>query len=96
MIVYHIETLSILGFNIESTNATYISDVADIISYANKKGIEVGGYDLISWTRTPPAQWAVIDPKTGKPVGDACFASGWYDYLLERFTTFMDKTGKLV
>jgi hypothetical protein len=33
-----------------------------------------------------------IDPSTGKPRDSACFASGWYDYLLNRTLTFMDRT----
>jgi len=84
------------GFNIESTNSSYIDDMAKLVAYANSRGIEVGGYDLIAETRRPPAEmrfFEAIDPHTGKGRGSACFASGWYDYLLERFMSFIDKTG---
>ena len=80
------------GFNIESTDEKYIEQVASDIAYANSKGIEVGGYDLICWTRKVQAQWLAIDPTTGQPTDSACFASGWYDYLLNRTLTFMDRT----
>ena len=53
------------GFDIESTNSTYIKEIAAIVQYANDRGIEVGGYDLIVWTRKPPTEFAAIDPKTG-------------------------------
>lgn len=47
------------------------------------EGIEVGGYDLIAWTRRVTEYWAALD-KSGKDTGSACFASGWYDYLLSK------------
>lgn len=41
------------------------------IAYANSKGIEVGGYDLIVLSRTVPSYWMDVG-------GDgACIASGW-------------------
>ena len=41
------------------------------IAYANSKGIEVGGYDLIVLTRGVPEYWRDIG-------GDgACIASSW-------------------
>jgi hypothetical protein len=66
------------------------------IAYANRKGIEVGGYDLIALTRQVQASWMAIDPNTGQPRDSACFASGWYDYLLNRTLTFMDRTGLIM
>ena len=42
------------------------------IAYADSKGIEVGGYDMIVWTRGVPEYWRDIG-------GDgACIASNWY------------------
>ena len=78
------------GFNIESVNNTYIDEVASDIKYANSRGIEVGGYDLIALTRTPPnKEWLA----KGASSRSACFASGWYDFLTERFLYFMNRTG---
>ncbi len=39
------------GFDLESTNQTYLDGLKADIAYANSKGIEVGGYDLISLSR---------------------------------------------
>ncbi|CAF1149681.1 unnamed protein product [Didymodactylos carnosus] len=44
-----------------STSTGHATDIA----YANSKGIEVGGYDLIALTRQVPVQWMAIDPNTG-------------------------------
>jgi len=41
------------------------------IAYANSKGIEVGGYDLIVWTRSVPDYWMDAGGS------GACIASGW-------------------
>ena len=81
-------------FDIESDNATYIEQIAADVAYANSRGIEVGGYDLISLTRSAnvPTKWKAIDPVTQKPSNNACMASEWHDYLLEKMLTFIKKT----
>ena len=84
------------GFNLESDNETYIQQIASDIAYANSKGIEVGGYDLIALSRHVQPAWMAIDPDTGKPRDSACFASDWYDYLLNHTLTFMDRTGLIM
>ena len=66
------------GFDLEADNLTSLK--ADI-AYANSKGLEVGGYDLIAWTRPVEDKWLAITNETS---ASACFASGWYDYLLTR------------
>ena len=74
-------------FDMESDDPVYIKSIADEIAYAHSKGIEVGGYDLIVWTRIVKKEWQAIG-------GDgACMASGWYDYLLGKVLSFIDKTG---
>ena len=40
------------GFNMETTDQTQLDFYQSIIEYANSKGIEVGGYDLIALSRT--------------------------------------------
>ena len=46
------------------------------------KGLEVGAYDLISWTReVPDKKWAIINNQTF----GACLASSWYDYIFDKF-----------
>jgi hypothetical protein len=84
------------GFNMESNDENYIKQITSDIAYATSKGIEVGGYDLIALTREVQPPWMAIDPSTGKPRDSACLASGWYDYLLNRTLTFMDRTGLIM
>ncbi|ELU10770.1 hypothetical protein CAPTEDRAFT_200204 [Capitella teleta] len=79
------------GFNIESDDEEYLNQMKSIISYANAKGIEVGGYDLIDWTRTVPKEWMADAGSSPSP--GACFASGWTDYLMERVLNFINRTG---
>ena len=82
------------GFNFESADPGYITEMREIISYANGKGIEVGGYDLIVWGRgNVPNQWKSINPLTAEANHEACLASGWYDHLLGRLLAFIQNTG---
>ena len=76
------------GFQIESTDEAYIAKIKASIDYAKAHGgIEVGAYDLIALTRNPPnASWAEISPESGGHDGNACFASGWRDFLLAGVT----------
>jgi len=69
------------GFDLESTDPAYVKNITETIAFAQHHGgIEVGAYDLIALSRNPPnASWAAIDPVTGKPEGNACFASRWVD-----------------
>jgi hypothetical protein len=39
------------GFNLESNSSAYLDGLKADVAYANAKGIEVGGYDLIALTR---------------------------------------------
>jgi hypothetical protein len=81
------------GMNMESDNITYIQQIAADVAYARQKDIEIGSYDLISWDRIVKSEWMAI--KSGKKKG-ACFASGWYDYLLSRITRVIDQTSMTV
>lgn len=75
------------SFDMESHDEAYLDRMRSDVSYANSKGIEVGGYDLIAWTRGVPKQW------TAEGGDGACMASRWYDYLLERTLNFINRTG---
>jgi hypothetical protein len=66
------------GFDLEAND---LDQLKEDIGYANSKGIEVGGYDLIAWTRKVPDHWLALTNETGP---SACMASGWYDYLLSK------------
>ena len=81
-------------FNFESDDPAYIEEIRSIIAYANSKGIEVGGYDLIVWGRHNVAkEWLSINPDTATPNREACLASGWYEHLVGRLTNFINQTG---
>jgi len=80
------------GFNIENYDEKYLLEIKAIVDYAKSKGIEVGGYDLIVLDRTVDYKYMAID-KNNKTLYATCMASAWYDYLLGKFTTFIDKTG---
>ena len=58
----------------------YISQLSKSISYANDRGIEVGGYDLIDLDRSFGPDWDAVMIGGGVE-GSACFASSWVDHL---------------
>eukprot|EP01060_Flectonema_neradi_P031213 TRINITY_DN4674_c0_g1_i1.p1 TRINITY_DN4674_c0_g1~~TRINITY_DN4674_c0_g1_i1.p1 ORF type:complete len:744 (+),score=114.83 TRINITY_DN4674_c0_g1_i1:45-2234(+) len=78
------------AFDIENTDPSYISKIKSQVAYANSKGIEVGGYDLICLARggSVPKQYQAVGNE-----GDACFASGWYDDLHSKILNFINETG---
>ena len=58
------------GFDLENTTDSYMDDMKKSIAYANAHGIEVGGYDLISDTRSGTG-YDAINPD-GTHQGSAC------------------------
>ena len=60
--------------------------------YAKARGIEVGGYDLISDTRGGTG-FDAISPLTHKGTGSACMASAWEGILESKIMTFVNETG---
>ena len=48
---------------------------------------QVGGYDLIALSRQVKPAWMAVNQTS------ACFASGWFDHLLNRTLTFLQHTG---
>ena len=62
------------------------------MDYAKNFGIEVGGYDLICLDRNVDDYLEAVDAN-GHSIGDACFASGWYDYLRDIVINFVNVTG---
>jgi hypothetical protein len=84
------------GFDIESADPAYLASIKASVAYANARGVEVGGYDLIGWTRDPGAinaSWSCVDPTTGKNTGNAFWGTGWSTWLQERILAFKDATG---
>jgi len=84
------------GFDIESSDPAFLATVRNFSAKAKALGIEVGAYDLIAETRNTPgnnASWDALDADSGKPNGNACFASGWVEFLHAAVTRFIDQTG---
>lgn len=70
----------------------FVFDLAILNSYAHQRGIEVGGYDLISDTRGGTG-YDATNPVSGASEGDACMASSWKNELTKMVMAFVNKTG---
>jgi hypothetical protein len=88
------------GFTLETKDPAYIRRVKDQVAYAKSRGIEVGGYDLICLDRGHGGYGgnvgdglARVDATTGALTVDACFASNWYDQLVDFVFEFINQTG---
>lgn len=86
-------------FDLETATPAFKAIVKSEVDYANSKGIEIGGYDLIVQDRGHGGyggdagdQWACVNPD-GSLGENACFASGWYDKLTELVYDFANETG---
>ena len=83
------------GYDTESMDPAYIARVASDVAFCAQLGVEVGGYDLIGWTRDPGRGWAALDA-SGHDTGNACFASGWEDFFEAAVLFFSNATGASV
>jgi hypothetical protein len=85
------------GFDIESEKPEYIARFKSDVDYAHSKGVEIGGYTLMTASRDVGRKYNCISPKTGKPGSmfgqSACLASEWSDGYFKRVLNFMDATG---
>jgi len=86
--------------NMENESEAYYKKFKELREYANSKGIELGGYSLLS-SRWISEEVDVINPKTGKRGGmiygsAPCLSSDWgYDYF-RKIKKFFNKTGMQV
>jgi hypothetical protein len=86
------------GFNIENENPAYLKQIKEMVDYAHSKGVELGGYGLLSSRGdTGPAN-EVINPTTGKPGGAIfgqapCLGSPWGQDYFRKLYAFFPKTG---
>ena len=81
------------GFNLESTDPQYLTQMRNISAYARSKGIEVGGYDLLAHTRGRGHNTSIecINP-AGNPDGSTCLASQGSDDVFNHILNFVEKT----
>lgn len=85
------------GVNMEDESETNYSKFRNMVKYANSKGIELGGYSLLS-SRWISDEVDVVNPKTGKRGGmifgsSPCLCSDWgFDYF-RKIKKFYTETG---
>ncbi|SFF10494.1 NPCBM/NEW2 domain-containing protein [Sunxiuqinia elliptica] len=88
------------GVNMEDESDENYAYFKKLVDYANSKGIELGGYSLLS-SRWISDEVDVINPKTGKRGGmifgsSPCLSSEWgYNYF-RKIRKFYEKTGMSV
>ena len=85
------------GLNMEDLSDANISKFKALADYAHSKGIELGGYSLLS-SRWISEEVDVINPETGKRGGvihgsSPCLNSQWGIDYFEKLRTFFEKTG---
>ena len=80
------------GLNMESKDLKYIASVAAGVKYAHSKNIQIGGYNLMSSSRTVAKGGNCVGPD-GKPNGASCLASAWADDYFATIQNFIEKTG---
>jgi hypothetical protein len=85
------------GFNIESDTPEYVQQIGDLVAYAHRKGVELGGYSLLA-SRRISDEHDVVNPETGKPGGFAafgnspCLGSVWGQDYFRKLYTFFEAT----
>lgn len=90
------------GFNIESTDASYVEQMKKVNDYAVSKGIMLGGYSLLA-SRGGKPEDLIISQETGKPATSRhdgarfgkspCLASVWGHAYIDQMKSFIMKTG---
>src|SRR5690606_23153900 len=85
------------GLNMEDLSEANISKFRALADYAHSKGIELGGYSLLS-SRWISEEVDVINPETGKRGGvihgsSPCLNSQWGIDYFDKLRTFFEKTG---
>ena len=86
------------GFNIEDDSQANLDLWRDIAKYAHDRGIEIGGYSLLSSRRIQPDSDNCINQATGKPGGQVfghapALASGWGQAYFKKLYRFYEYTG---
>jgi len=85
------------GFNIENEDPDYIRRIGELVAYAHRKGVELGGYSLLASRRISDAD-DVVNPETGKPGGFAafghspCLGSVWGQNYFRKLYAFIEAT----
>lgn len=82
------------GFDIENESPEYIQQWRDVAKYAQEKGIEIGGYSLLSSRRIGNGN-DIVSPEGSKPTHGNCPAltSDWGQAYYKKLHRFFDATG---
>ncbi len=84
------------GFDIENEDAANLARFREAVAHAAERGIELGGYTLLSSRRIGP-ETDVIDRETGKPGGAKfgnapCIGSEWGREYFRKLEQFIEAT----
>lgn len=85
------------GFDLESTDPAYQQEWKNLADYAHSKGIELGGYSLLS-SRSISEKDDVVNPATGKTGGvihgsAPCLGSNWGREYMDKLYNWYKVTG---
>lgn len=85
------------GFDIEDESPANLARWKELRAYAASKGIELGGYSLLSSRRIQPDEDNCIDPRTGKAGGTVfgnapALASNWGQQYFRKLYQFFGHT----
>lgn len=86
------------GFNMEDRRPETLARMKEYADYARQRGVEIGGYSLLSSRRIQPEEDNCIHPDTGKPGGQThgtcpALASSWGQDYLKTVRSFYSETG---
>jgi len=84
------------GFHLENENPKYLAQWKELADYAHKKGVDIGGYSLLSSRRVAQSE-TIICPKGMKMIHGRCPAltSQWGQDYFRKLHSFFEKTGFL-
>lgn len=85
-------------FNIEDTTAVNLANMKKYADYARSKGIDIGGYSLLSSRSAKPASDNVVSPPGQKPTHGVmpALASRWGQEYMQKLYDFFQRTGQTV
>ena len=86
------------GFNIEDDSQANLDRYKALTDYAHERGVQLGGYSLLSSRRVAPETDNCINKDTGKPGGQVfghapALASAWGQDYFEKLYRFYEYTG---
>ena len=86
------------GFDIEDESEANLARWKELADFAHARGIQIGGYSLLSSRKIEPESDNCIHPDTGKPGGQIfghapALASAWGQRYFQKLRRFFEVTG---